>query len=170
MQSGEGLAPVTKVERLPPACEPVQVYVPHIKPCGPVEAVNACGPVNTQETVHLPFVFAHLGYKVDRLLHVTAYKLKASKHSGYAKEYSPAPWRPAAPVSTAPASTLPPARPRETIRDRCRQSLRRCGCGTAALRNNILPLPIGTIGGTRGNAGSQGNAPGRAHNRLGLFC
>jgi len=100
--------PVKKVEPLPPACEPVHAYVPHVKPCGPVQAVNACEPVKTREAGHLPFLFEHLGYKVDRVLHVAAYKLNPWKHDGYAKEYAPAPCEPAAPVSAPPASAPAP--------------------------------------------------------------
>ncbi len=66
--------------------------------------MNACEPVKTCEADHLPFVFEHLGYKVDRALHVTAYKLHAWKHGGYAKEYSPAACDPVAPISAPPAA------------------------------------------------------------------
>ena len=98
--------PVKKIEPLPPACEPVHAYVPHVKPCESVQAVKACEPVKTCEAAHLPFLFEHLGYKVDRVLHVTAYKLHAWKHVGYAKEYSPGPCDPVAPVF-APATPAP---------------------------------------------------------------
>ena len=91
--------PVKKVEPLPPACQPVHVYVPHVNPCEPVK---------TCEADRLPFAFEHLGYKVDRVLHVAAYKLHALKHGSYAKEYSPAPCDPVAPVSAPPASAPAP--------------------------------------------------------------
>ena len=100
--------PVKKVEPLPPACQPVRAYVPHVKPCGPVQAVNACEPVKTCEADRLPFVFEHLGYKIDRVLHAAAYKLHARKHGDYVTEYSPAPCAPVAPVSPAPASAPTP--------------------------------------------------------------
>jgi hypothetical protein len=100
--------PVKHVEPLPLACQPVQVYVPPVKPCEPVQAVPACGPVKPNGVDRLPFVFEHLGYKVDRALHVAAYKLHAWKHEGYAKEYSPAPCDPVAPVSAPPASAPAP--------------------------------------------------------------
>ena len=104
--------PVQKVEPLPPACERVRPFVPLVKPCEPVKTVNACEPARRYEAAHLPFVFEHLGYKIDRVLHVTAHGLFAWEHRGYVKEYSPAPCKPVAPVSPAPASapaTLPAA-------------------------------------------------------------
>ena len=101
--------PVKKVEPLPPACQPAHAYVPHVKPCEPVQAVKACEPVKTHEADHLPFLFARLGYKVDRVLHVAAYKLHAGKHDGYAKESSPAPCEPVAPVSPATTPATAPA-------------------------------------------------------------
>jgi len=99
--------PVKKVEPLPPACKPVQRYVPHVKPCEPVQAVKACEPVKGCDGSH-EFVLDRLANKVDHVLHVTAYKLHAWKHDGYAKGSSPAPCDPVAPVSAPPTSAPAP--------------------------------------------------------------
>jgi hypothetical protein len=99
--------PVKKVDPLPPACKPVQRYVPHVKPCDPVQAVKACEPVKGCDGSH-EFVLDRLANKVDHVLHVTAYKLHAWKHDSYAKEYSAGPCDPVAPVSAPPASAPAP--------------------------------------------------------------
>jgi hypothetical protein len=98
--------PVKKVEPLPPACEPVHVYVPRVNACGPVKA---CEPVKTCEGTHEAFVLERAANRVDRAVHVVAYKLHTWKHASYATRYSPAPCAPVAPAPVSAPALLPAA-------------------------------------------------------------